>query len=363
MQTALEKQDKVRLPGRLLLKCDNLLPIAGSIKARGGIYEVLKYAEQVGRANKLLPAEADYAVLLGDTARAIFANHRIAVGSTGNLGLSIGISGARFGFKVTVHMSADARQWKKDLLRQHGVEVVEHPGDYSQAVAEGRKQAADDPQCHFIDDENSVDLFLGYAVAARRVQQQLADLAVPVDDDHPLFVYLPCGVGGGPGGITFGLKQLFGRNVHCFFAQPTHTPCMLIGLYTGLHERVAVQDFGLDGKTAADGLAVGRPSAIFGRIIAPLIDGVFTVDDGTIFRLLAMLIDTEEIGMEPAALAGMAGPLRVVAADDYLLRHGLQAKMADATHLVWGTGGRMVPAEEMRAYYLQGKERAAERPE
>lgn len=347
MESSIKKFFHTEFDGELLLKCDNALPISGSIKARGGIYEVLKIAEQLAMREGLLEETDDYAILSTDRFRQFFSNYSIAVGSTGNLGLSIGIISAKLGFRVTVHMSSDAKQWKKDMLRSKGVTVVEYDFDYSIAVMEGRKQAEKDSKCFFIDDENSIDLFVGYAVAASRLKTQLEQMQIIVDAEHPLFVYLPCGVGGGPGGVAFGLKLIFGDNVQCFFAEPTNSPCMLLGLMTGLHENISVADIGLDNKTVADGLAVGRPSGFVGKTLEQLISGSFTIKDKTLYELLALLADTENILLEPSALAGMTGPI-------HLTTQGVPLKKT--THIVWATGGGMVPSQEMQIYYEIGKQ-------
>ncbi|WLT10669.1 D-serine ammonia-lyase [Bifidobacterium asteroides] len=345
-----------QLPGQLWAKLDSELPISGSIKARGGIYEVLKHAEDLAIDAGLLTIDDDYRKLATPAMKKFFSQYKIAVGSTGNLGLSIGIMSAALGFDASVHMSADARQWKKDKLRANGVHVYEYQSDYSVAVASGRKEAQSDPMAYFIDDENSTTLFLGYAVAGRRLAGQLRTYDVRVDQDNPLFVYLPCGVGGSPGGVAFGLKTVFGDAVHCIFAEPTHCPSMFLGTYTGLHDEVSVQDFGIDNVTAADGLACGRPSRFVGKAMQGLVDGFLTIDDDELFRIEASLHDASGIDIEPSAAAGFVGPWRVLSDREYIRKIGLDdASMARATHIAWCTGGSMVPRDEMSDYIAKGE--------
>ena len=69
------------------------------------------------------------------------------------------------------------------------------------------------------------------------------------------------------------------------------------------------------------------------------------------YDLLGLLARDEQIRLEPSALAGMPGPWRVSADGDWQASRALDAgRMAQATHLVWATGGGMVPAEEMEKY-------------
>lgn len=332
----------------LLLKMDSHLPISGSIKARGGIYEVLKVAEDIAMNAQVLKWSDDYARLMEPEMRELFGNYSFAVGSTGNLGLSIGIMGRALGFKVRVHMSRDARQWKKDLLREKGAEVIEHEGDYEAAVKKGREEADKAPYCHFVDDENSRTLFIGYATAAQRLKKQLDAMGVQVNDQNPLHVYLPCGVGGGPGGICFGLKLAMHDSARCSFVEPVQAPAVTLGLGTGLYGNTSVHEIGLSGETAADGLAVHRASTLVCKAMADLLDSCITVDDDELYRLLAIMHDTEGIDLEPSALAGAAGYIGT-------MKLGELGVLSRGTHVIWATGGSMVPEEEWQSYYEHGK--------
>lgn len=339
------------LEGQLWLKRDDSLAVSGSIKARGGIHEVLMAAERL--ADSLAPETSEnssgqdaeeFADLLDSAEFQLAAARRpIVVGSTGNLGLSIGTVGPALGFPTQVHMSVDAKRWKKELLRSKGAQVIEHTGLFSEAISQARAAAAETPGAYFVDDEYSFGLLAGYAVAGLRLKQQLLDSGVEVSAENPLHVYLPCGVGGGPGGVTFGLKQVFGDNVYCHFVEPTNSPCMFLGVLSGQGHDATCQDFGLSGHTLADGLAVQRPSQLVVDYVAPFVSGFHTVEDDVMLAGVDWLHTQEGVDVEVSATAGLSIPWRKQLAGN------------GGTHLVWLTGGSLVPEAE-RAELLRRAE-------
>lgn len=330
----------------LYLKEDNLLPIAGSVKARGGIFEILKYAETLAANANLIDVEKDYSQFDSDVFRKFFSEYKIQVGSTGNLGISIGLISAKLGFNAIVHMSKDAKDWKKKLLRENGVNVTQYDSNYSEAVKNGRMLSDEDEKSYFVDDEKSINLFLGYSTAALRLKEQLKEKHISVDDKHPLFVYIPCGVGGAPSGILHGLKTVFGKNVYVFFVEPVRSASVLLGMSTGLNSKISVHDIGMDGKTEADGLAVGRASELCCESSKNTLAGIFTINENSIFELMQELYKKESVFVEPSAASSMI--FTKFLDDDEFIKFINKEEISpeNITHIAWSTGGMLVPESE-----------------
>ena len=89
----------------------------------------------------------------------------------------------------------------------------------------------------------------------------------------------------------------------------------------------------------------------------PVLSGVFTVEDDTLFRHLHLAADTAQLRLEPSAAAGFSGPAALQqshAGQQYLAQHGLQGCMHQATHVVWTTGGLFVPDVEYARFAACG---------
>ena len=223
---------------------------------------------------------------------------------------------------------------------------MEHAGLYDEAVAAGRAESASNPASHFVDDESSRVLFLGYSAAAFELRAQLAELNIEVSPERPLVVHVPCGVGGAPGGLCWGMHLAFGaaQPVRVFFAEPVAAPCVTLALCTGKGAAVCVADIGLDGKTEADGLAVGRASALCFETCAPLVEGSYTIEDCTLFEHLGALVELERSFIEPSCCACFAGPGHLAAGSQRA-----RWLLAEGTHVFWATGGSLVPEAEREA--------------
>jgi D-serine dehydratase len=326
-------------PAQLLVKADHALPLTGSIKARGGVYELLFRIERIALAEGLLRPGDDYAVLAGPEAAAALSRHKILVASTGNLGFSIGLVARAFGLVAEIHMSSDAKAWKKDRLRALGAVVVEHDCDYTETVARAREAAAAG-NGQFIDDETSRELLLGYATAADELIAQLAERGLVPSAERPLVVYLPCGVGGAPAGVTFGLKSRLGSNVFCIFVEPVASACVFAAMAAGGGEPVSVYAFGLDNVTMADGLAVPVASALALDVVGGWIDAVVAVPEQAMLDWVRRAWRDTGLRLEPSAAAALA------AVAPY--RHAAAGLHDAAIHVAWTTGGSLLPEAEFQ---------------
>jgi D-serine dehydratase len=327
------------VPLNLAVKADHTLPLTGTVKARGGVYEVLLHAETLALKSGVIDPRSKYEILSSPACRALFSKRTISVGSTGNLGFSVGMIGRALGFNVVVHMSNDAKAWKKERLRDLGAVVVEHAGDYTKAVSAARIASRSDASVYFIDDENSLPLFWGYAAAAYDLKAQIEMLGIELSTDNPLDVFLPCGVGGAPGGITYGLKKLYGSAVRCIWVEPTASACMLTQIIAGT-KSVCVYDIGLNNVTIADGLAVPSASMLVYRMSGHLIDAIVTVNDQGMREACRSAWESAQLRLEPAAAS-------TIAALDLYYKSEISRKINfPRLTVIWTTGGGHLPDNE-----------------
>jgi D-serine dehydratase len=329
-------------PLSMQVKGDHLLPLAGSVKFRGGVFEILCHLDQLADRHDLPRIAHGVLDVAAPQTKAVLAQEQIVVASTGNLGFGIGVLARAFGLGAQVHMSHEAKAWKKDRLRRIGVEVVEHDGDYRTAVTAARA-VTDASAAYFIDDERSRKLLVGYSLAAPELAYQLARDGVTVSRTHPMVVYLPCGVGGAPGGITAGLKAIYGANVTCVFVEPTQSACMLAALTHG-GQVTDIYGLGLTNATVADGLAVPAASPTALAAVGQAIDAVVTLSDSDMLHWVHTAWREERLMLEPSAAAALGAVPRFVEAAEQ--SSNLTFDPRQATHVAWATGGSLLPPDE-----------------
>ena len=105
-------------------------------------------------------------------------------------------------------------------------------------------------------------------------------------------------------------------------------------------------------------MRVPRASLLAAELMRPLLSGVFTVADDTLFAHLVRVLDALGERIEPSAAAGFSGPAMLsgtTAGQAWLRSTGIDAVLHNATHLVWTTGGLLVPDVEYQGFVQRGR--------
>ena len=84
-----------------------------------------------------------------------------------------------------------------------------------------------------------------------------------------------------------------------------------------------------------------------------LLLGTATFNDSDMMEDVVRLYETEKIGLEPSAAAGFT------IMDQALGNLAADFSLKTANHIVWATGGSMVPQEDMDHYLEVGREELA----
>ncbi len=297
--------------GQLLLKDDAHLPVGQSVTARGTMHEVLHIAEILLQKNKLLSPTENYSKINSPEIREFFSHYRIYAVERENLAFSAAVLAARLGFKTIVCLSENENQAAKNFLLNENIEIKEYKSDYRTAVSEMKKACETDENCFFIGSGDSEDSLFGYSTAALRLKVQLNKAHISVDENHPLFVYIPSIIPEAACGIAFGLKQLMGKDVHCFYVKQSESA------------------------------PLEEASNLVQSISDYIISGLFTADDTKTLSHSQKLKQAVGICLKPSSCMGFK------AIDDfsdksflsYLDKHNLSKKLDNSAHIVWAAYG------------------------
>lgn len=337
MQQSLNNFWQMKALGHLYLKADNQLPVAGSIKGRGGVYAVLQIAEDIALHYSNLAYEDNYAMLSSNEFKQLFGHFEIVTTSNGNFSIAVATIARKLGFKVRVQLTGSA-PWQQEKLTALGVQLVPEDTNLAENLGD---------HTYRIDCHRDPNLLLGFATAAIHLQMQLKNQQVTLDEQHPLFIYLPTISGQSAAGIITGLRQILQVPIYPIMIQSSFNPALLLELMTG-PDPVSAAELNLDPKIMAASFAGEMPDSRALELAKTQVYGVATVSDHALLQYLNLLAMSENILCEPAALAGFAGYHQL------LSQSPSHFDLEHATHIIWATGGSLVPKTDMAQWIQRG---------
>ena len=215
----------------------------------------------------------------------------VAAASAGNHGQAVAWAAREAGITARIFMPQDSPMAKVDATRNYGahVELVGAAFDESVAAAQEFVDSSGATFVHAFEDERVI---AGQGTIALELVEQLPDFGTLV---------VPIGGGGLASGIGLALREVL-------------PDVKLVGV-----QAAACAPFAGGRKlgfTIADGIAVKRPGALTGRILADLTDDVVTVSEEQISAAIVLLLERAKLLVEGAGAVTLAALLSGQVAGD-----------------------------------------------
>ncbi|ANU08580.1 threonine ammonia-lyase [Paraurantiacibacter namhicola] len=227
------------------------------------------------------------ALLLMDKAQ---RERGVIAASAGNHSQGLSYHGRRLGVPVTIVMPKTTPMVKVMQTEQVGGNVVLEGETFDEAYAHAR-QLEQELGLTFVHPFDEPNVAAGQGTVALEMLEDCGEidtLVVPI----------------GGGGLMSGMGTA---------ARALKPDIELVGvqakLYPSMYDRLTGKDLPCGGDTLAEGIAVKKPGDFTGRIIEKLVDEILLVDEPSLEKAVALLLQIEKTVVEGAGAAGLAAVL------------------------------------------------------
>ena len=217
----------------------------------------------------------------------------VVTASAGNHGAALAWAAARHGVPLVVVTPRDAPAAKRARIVGLGADLRAVADNYDDA--ERRAMAwADELAAEYVSPYDDLRVIAGAGTLALEIAAQ-----VPAADE----VIVPLGGGGLLSGVALALSETWPR-VRCVGAEPAVSPAFTRAMAAGAITRIEV------GATIADGLAGNlAPGSVTFDFVRAARPAIVTVEEATIRRAVALMLEEEHLVIEGAAAAAVGAVL------------------------------------------------------
>ncbi len=214
----------------------------------------------------------------------------VIAASAGNHSQGLSYHGTRLGVPVTIVMPRTTPMVKVMQTEQVGGKVVLEGESFDEAYE------------HALSMEKQLGLTFVHPFDDPDVAAGQGTVALEMLEDAPEIDMLAIPIGGG--GLLSGMGTA---------ARALKPDIGLIGvqaqLYPSMYAKLSGEDLPSGGDTLAEGIAVKQPGEFTSKVLKDLVDEIVLVDEETLERALALLLQIEKTVVEGAGAAGLAAVL------------------------------------------------------